>query len=112
MLNSRSVTLLACMLYAGLTHWAQAAGAADPTQYLPSTLPGYAKVQEKCLRCHTAEPMAYQPEDAPRAYWETEIKRMKRVFRVKLDDAEFADIVDYMTKTYGNEKEGADKPKP
>jgi hypothetical protein len=37
---------------------------------------------------------------------------MKRVFRVKLDDTEFADIVDYMTKTYGNEKEGAEKPKP
>jgi translation elongation factor EF-1alpha len=51
--------------------------------------------------------MSYQPENAPRAYWEGEVKRMKRIFKVKIDDAEMADIVDYMVKTYGDEKNGA-----
>jgi hypothetical protein len=107
MMDFRSITLVACIAGAGLMASASASGAPDPTQYLPSSLPGYAKTQEKCLRCHTAEPMSYQPENAPRAYWESEIKRMKRIFKVKLEDSEMADIVDYMTKTYGDEKGGA-----
>lgn len=106
MLNSRSVALAACISGLSGLLATPASWAADPTQYLPSTLPGYAKTQEKCLRCHTAEPMAYQPQDAPRAHWESMVKRMKRVFKAKLDDAEIADIVDYMAKTYGNEREG------
>lgn len=106
MLNPRSVALAACISGFGLLSITPSSWAADPTQYLPSTLPGYAKTQEKCLRCHTAEPMAYQPQDAPRAHWEGMVKRMKRVFKAKLDDAEIADIVDYMAKTYGNEREG------
>jgi sulfite dehydrogenase len=106
MMDFRSIALAACVACAGMATATNAVGASDPTQYLPSTLPGYAKTQEKCLRCHTAEPMSYQPENAPRAYWESEVKRMKRIFKVKLDDSEMADIVDYMTKTYGNEKDG------
>lgn len=102
---NRFFALVACaaiVLPGGGTQ-AFAAGT-DPTQFIASPLPGYAKVQEKCLRCHNAESMAYQPADAPRAHWETMVKRMKRVFKARLDDAEMADIVDYLTKTYGNEK--------
>lgn len=86
--------------------------AADPTQYLPSTLPGYARAQVKCMSCHNAESMASQPPAAPRAHWESMVKRMKRVFKARLDDADIADIVDYLAKTYGNEAEGqASAPK-
>lgn len=106
MLNNRSIALAACAVCFSVGALNGTANAADPTQYLPSTLPGYARTQEKCLRCHTAEPMAYQPPDAPRAHWESMVKRMKRVFKAKLDDAEIADIVDYMAKTYGNERAG------
>ena len=106
MLKPKSIALAAYLSGLSCLLVAPASWAADPTQYLPSTLPGYAKTQEKCLRCHTAEPMAYQPQDAPRTHWESMVKRMKRVFKAKLDDAEIADIVDYMAKTYGNERAG------
>jgi len=48
--------------------------------------------------------MAYQPPTAARPYWEAMVKRMKAVFKAPLDDADTADIVDYLVKTYGAEQ--------
>ena len=70
----------------------------------PSNLPGYAKAQSNCVACHSAEYMLYQPPTAPRAYWDAMVKRMKAVFKAPIDDADMADIVDYLAKTYGNEQ--------
>ena len=70
----------------------------------PSPLPGYAKAQGNCVACHSAEYMRYQPPTAPRAYWDTMVKRMKAVFKAPINDADMPDIVDYLVKTYGNEQ--------
>ena len=32
------------------------------------------------------------------------VKRMKAVFKAPLDDSDIPDIVDYLARTYGNEK--------
>jgi hypothetical protein len=48
--------------------------------------------------------MLYQPSNAPRAYWDAMVKRMKAVFKAPLDDADMPEIVDYLAKTYGNEQ--------
>jgi hypothetical protein len=48
--------------------------------------------------------MQYQPPTAPRAYWDAMVHRMKAVFKAPVDDADMADIVDYLAKTYGNEQ--------
>jgi mono/diheme cytochrome c family protein len=69
-----------------------------------STLPGYARAQAVCASCHSAEYMLYQPASAPRAYWDTMVKRMKAVFKAPVDDADIPVIVDYLAKTYGNEQ--------
>lgn len=76
----------------------------DGMQLKPSSLPGYAKAQAICAACHSAEYMQYQPPTAPRAYWETMVKRMKTVFNAPVDDADIPLIVDYLAKTYGNEQ--------
>jgi len=76
----------------------------DGAQLKPSSLPGYAKAQTNCVACHSAEYMLYQPPSAPRPYWDAMVKRMKAVFKAPLDDADMPDIVDYLTKTYGNEQ--------
>jgi mono/diheme cytochrome c family protein len=76
----------------------------DGVHFKPSDLPGYAKAQVNCVVCHSAEYMLYQPPNAPRAYWEAMVKRMKMVFKAPVDDADMPAIVDYMVKTYGNEQ--------
>jgi mono/diheme cytochrome c family protein len=76
----------------------------DGVQLKPSTLPGYAKAQVNCVACHSAEYMLYQPATAPRAYWDAMAKRMKLVFKAPIADEDIPVIVDYLTKTYGNEQ--------
>jgi cytochrome c553 len=79
-------------------------GPPDTVMLKPSTLPGYAKATANCASCHSAEYMQYQPPTAPRAYWDAMVHRMKAVFKAPVDDADMADIVDYLAKTYGNEQ--------
>jgi len=77
---------------------------ADPEPLVASTLPGYAKAQGVCLACHSSEYMRYQPPNAARPYWDAMVKRMKAVFNAPIDDKDMPDIVDYLVKTYGNER--------
>ena len=76
----------------------------DTVQLKASPLPGYAKAQQSCVACHSAEYMLYQPPTASRAYWEAMVTRMKVVFKAPIDDADMPEIVDYMVKRYGNEQ--------
>ena len=76
----------------------------DSMYLKPSPLPGYVKAQGNCVACHSAEYMWYQPPTAPRAYWDTMVKRMKAVFKAPINDADMPDIVDYLVKTYGSEQ--------
>ncbi len=76
----------------------------DGVQLKASTLPGYAKAQTNCVACHSAEYMLYQPPNAPRAYWDAMVNRMKTVFKAPIDDADIPVIVEYLVKTYGNEQ--------
>ena len=69
-----------------------------------SALPGYAKARVNCMICHSAEYMHYQPPTAARPYWDATVKRMKQVFNAPIDEADIPDIVDYLVKTYGNER--------
>ncbi len=48
--------------------------------------------------------MVYQPTTAPRGYWEAMVLRMKSVFKAPIDDADVPLLVDYLVKTYGNER--------
>ena len=76
----------------------------DSVQLTASSLPGFAKAQANCMTCHSAEYMLYQPPTAPRPYWDAMVKRMKAVFKAPIDDADMPVIVDYLVKTYGNER--------
>lgn len=76
----------------------------DGVQLTQNALPGYTKAQTNCVACHSAEYMLYQPPNAARPYWDAMVKRMKVVFKAPINDADMPDIVDYLAKTYGNEK--------
>ena len=77
---------------------------ADTVVLKPSPLPGYQKSMANCTRCHSAQYMQYQPPTAPRNCWDAMVHRMKTVFKAPVDDAEMADIVDYLAKTYSSDQ--------
>ena len=77
---------------------------AETGQLQVSELPGYLKARASCMTCHSTEYIRYQPPTAPRGYWEAMVKRMKVVFNAPVDDADMADIVDYLARTYGAER--------
>lgn len=79
----------------------------ETTQYAASELPGYALVQSHCLICHSAHYVLYQPPSSSRDYWEKTVKKMKHPFGAFFPDEDIAPMVDYLVKTYGNERPGA-----
>ena len=76
----------------------------ETAAYKASDLPGYRLVQQHCLACHSAQYVQTQPATSPRAYWDATVKKMKKPFGAKFSDDEIPAIVDYLVKTYGNER--------
>jgi sulfite dehydrogenase len=72
--------------------------------YKQSALPGYQLVQRNCMTCHSAQYASTQPPGSNRAYWEATVKKMKKPFGAQFDDADIGPMVDYLVKTYGNER--------
>jgi sulfite dehydrogenase len=50
-----------------------------------------------------------QPPASPRAYWEATVRKMKKPFGAPLAEEDIPIIVDYLVKTYGNERPAAGK---
>jgi cytochrome c551/c552 len=69
-----------------------------------SALPGYQKVLQQCMTCHSALYAEYQPTTTTRGYWEAQVKRMKNVFNAPLADADIPLITDYLVNTYSVER--------
>ncbi|WP_229219156.1 cytochrome c [Duganella sp. BJB1802] len=82
----------------------------ETSLFKPSTLPGYALVQNNCMLCHSVHYIQSQPPASPRAYWEATVKKMKKPFGATFADADIPDMVDYLVKTYGAERPAATKP--
>ncbi|HRP05457.1 MAG TPA: hypothetical protein PLV87_11150 [Opitutaceae bacterium] len=72
--------------------------------YQASDLPGYALINAMCLTCHSVEYVKYQPPTSPRAYWQATVVKMQKIFAAPLPDEVSEPIVDYLVKTYGNER--------
>jgi sulfite dehydrogenase len=71
-----------------------------------SPLPGFTLAQSMCGTCHSAEYASTQPV-SPRAYWQATVVKMQKTFAAPIPDAAIDPIVDYLVKTYGNERGGA-----
>ena len=77
-----------------------------------SPLPGYALAQGLCGTCHSAEYPLFQPPASPRAYWQATVVKMQKTFGAPIPDPAIDPIVDYLVKTYGNERGGAPTTPP
>ncbi len=72
--------------------------------FKPSELPGYTLVQRNCTICHSVHYIQSQPPTSPRSYWEAAVKKMRVPFGAKFSDEDIPEIVDYLVKTYGAER--------
>lgn len=73
-------------------------------EFKKSSLPGYNLAVQKCLICHSADYVQYQPPSIDRKGWEAEVKKMQQSFKAPLNDGEIPLIAEYITKLYGNEQ--------
>lgn len=69
--------------------------------YKPSSLPGYNLTQQRCLICHSAEYVNFQPPTSTPAYWKATVLKMRKPFGAPLSDEDVEMITDYLVKTYG-----------
>ncbi|MGZ5198894.1 MAG: SorB family sulfite dehydrogenase c-type cytochrome subunit [Telluria sp.] len=106
-MKTRHQALAVCMLAASACAVAVEISLPPETAaYKPSQLPGYQLVQKNCMTCHSAQYPSTQPPSSNRAYWEATVKKMKKPFGAQFDDADIPAMVDYLVKTYGNERPG------
>jgi mono/diheme cytochrome c family protein len=62
--------------------------------------PGVKLAQNVCLNCHSADYVQFQPPSKGRAFWQTEVQKMIKVYGASIDDADAEKIVDYLVQTY------------
>ena len=75
----------------------------ETTQWKSADHPGFALVQKNCMTCHSADYAQYQPSSS-RAYWDATVKKMKKPFGAPIADEDMPAMIDYLVKTYGNER--------
>ena len=73
----------------------------ETATYKPSSLPGYNLTLQRCLICHSAEYVNFQPTTSTPAYWKATVLKMRKPFGAPLSDEDVETITDYLVKTYG-----------
>lgn len=86
------------------------AAAAKPIAYeLPEETaelapgPGLEVAQANCLACHSPDYISTQPRSFPdpRAFWASEVTKMRRVYGAPIEETDVQAIVDYLVAAYG-----------
>lgn len=76
----------------------------DTSTLRASDLPGYALAQQKCLTCHSADYVSYQPPDMSQAQWTAEMNKMRQAYGAPLDDHDVKSLGAYLAMAYGSAK--------
>jgi mono/diheme cytochrome c family protein len=98
-------TIISLALWAALA--AASPSLAKPLSYvLPGETavfrpgPGVDAAQNKCVACHSADYINFQPPNKGPAFWEGEVQKMIKVFHAQIDENDAKSIADYLSKTY------------
>jgi hypothetical protein len=62
--------------------------------------PGSDAINNNCLACHSAGMVLNQPP-LPRTTWQSEVTKMRAVYKAPISDEDAASIVDYLTRIKG-----------
>jgi hypothetical protein len=57
-------------------------------------------VNNNCLACHSADMVLNQPA-LSRSVWDSEVRKMIKVYRAPIDESDVSAIVDYLVSTKG-----------
>ena len=75
---------------------------AETAQLKPSDLAGYPLARAKCVICHSADYIEYQPPQMSQAQWTAEVQKMQRSYGAPLDADEIKLIGIYLASVYGD----------
>ena len=84
----------------------------ETARSIESPLPGYAVATAVCSTCHSADYPRMQPRTLSRVYWQSAVVKMQKTFGAPLPDDVVPALVDYLVKTCGAERAGADQKIP
>jgi sulfite dehydrogenase len=77
----------------------------ETAKLVESPLPGYQLAVASCATCHSMDYVKMQPTSS-RTYWKASVTKMQKTFGAPIPDDVVEPIVDYLVKTYGNERPG------
>ncbi len=77
----------------------------DTSQLRESALPGYAIAQQKCVICHSANYISYQPPGMNQAQWTAEMAKMQHSYGAPISEDEIKLIGAYLAVSYGSASE-------
>jgi hypothetical protein len=75
----------------------------ETAKLVESPLPGYQLAVASCATCHSMDYVKMQPTSS-RAYWKASVTKMQKTFGAPIPEEIVEPIVDYLVKTYGNER--------
>ena len=75
---------------------------AETTQLRPSDLRGYTLATQRCLICHSADYIEYQPPRMQEKQWLAEVKKMQHAYGAAITDDEAKEIATYLALTYAD----------
>jgi hypothetical protein len=81
----------------------------ETARFAESPQPGYQLAVTHCSTCHSMDYVKMQPVSS-RTYWKGSVTKMQKTFGAPIPDEVVEPIVDYLVKTYGNERAGAVSP--
>ena len=61
---------------------------------------GFAAAQANCQTCHSVDYIATQPPGRGKAFWESEVTKMIKVYHAPIDEADGRAIAAYLADTY------------
>jgi sulfite dehydrogenase (cytochrome) subunit B len=61
---------------------------------------GFQAAQANCLVCHSVDYIAMQPPGKGKAFWESEVTKMVKVYHASIDEAQAKAIAAYLADTY------------
>lgn len=73
--------------------------------------PGVEIANGQCLTCHSVDYVLTQPPE-PKAFWETEVKKMNKLYGAQVPEDQIEPLVDYLTRNYGVETGGQPSAAP
>jgi len=61
---------------------------------------GFEATQAQCQTCHSVDYIAMQPPGKGRAFWDSEVTKMIKVYGAPIDEADGKAIADYLAAAY------------